>query len=513
MAPMRSLLIIPVALFFCFFSQIHSIYGQEDILNTGVNLTIKKEPLYKALIKINQSTGYKFSYNSDIINEDQPVSLTAENISIRSCLDRLLNDTTLNYKVIDKHIVIHKREKPPEPIKPREKKTRFITLKGKIVDEISQKPLSYANIGIYNKSMGTISNVDGEFIFKIPERFSDDTLVVSFMGYRNKFLPVSKLGDSTTIGMEKKLYAIQEVIVRTFDADLIMNGAFQRIYNNYFFNPIITTGFYRETIKREDQYTTVSEAIIEMYKPYNKVFQSPRIKVLKSRKSTDISMKDSIKLKLKAGLEAVLLLDIIHEDLSFFNPDFFQNYQYNVANISHFDEHNTYVIEFSPIRKTDMPLYSGKLYIDVNTLALVSAEFHLNKENLSKVAGSLIISKKWDIHVKPQSVNYYVNYKRIKDKYFLNQIRGDLSFKVRRKNKLFGDNFQVTFDMFISNIDTDDVSRFKRGNLFKPHKVFIEQIKDYDPSFWGEYNYITPDEPLRETVNKLGSKINELQEK
>jgi len=486
--------------------------SQENILDKKLHISIQDEPLYKALIRINQATGYKFSYNSDILNEDQMVSLKVEGASISSCLDSLLNDTTLNYQVIDQHIVIHRKDQPPAARPSNTRPSTYISLNGKIMDKMTGTPLSYANIGIYNKSIGTISNVEGEFVLKLHRRHINDTLVVSYMGYKNRLIPVNQYRDSSVIQLEEKLYTIQEVIVRTFDADMIINGALQRIRENYFFEPITATGFYRESIKRKDTYTSVSEAVVDMYKPYNKIFQSPRIKILKSRKSTDISRKDSITLKLKAGLEAVLLLDIVHENLSFFNSNAYQNYDYNVSNISHFDDHNTYVVEFSPARDIEMPLYTGKLYIDVKTLALISAEFHLDKENLSKVASSLIIKKKWDLHVNPQGVNYYVSYRRIRDKYFLNQIRGDLSFKVRRNNQLFADDFQVTFDMFVSSVDTTQVSKFEHGDFFKPHKVFIEQIKDYDPLFWGEYNYIKPDEPLKETVSKLGSKINMLQE-
>jgi hypothetical protein len=485
--------------------------GQENILDKKIHISFQDEPLYKALIRINQTTGYKFSYNSDIINEDKPVSLEAEGWSIRNCLDSLINDTSLVYQVIDQHIVIHKKSESPPTQVASDKKPSFVTLNGVIKDEITNEPLSYANIGIYHKSIGTISNDNGEFILKMNRRYLDDTLVVSFMGYRNRFIPIRQFRDGSVIKMEKKLYSIQEVIVRTFDADMILQAALERIRDNYFFNPIISTGFYRESIKRDNEYTTVSEAVVDMYKPYNKIFQSPKIRILKSRKSTDIKRKDSITLKLKAGLEAVLFLDVIHENISFFNSSAFQNYEYNVTNISHFDEHNTYVIEFKPARKSEIPLYSGKLYVDVNTLALVSAEFHLDKENLDKVAASLIIKKKWDIRVKPQSVEYFVNYRRIQNKYFLNQIRGDLNFKVRRKNQFFADDFQVTFDMFVSNVDTSNVAKFERGELFQPHKVFIEQIMDYDANFWGEYNYIKPDEPLRETVSRLGSKMNMLQ--
>lgn len=508
----RSLMIATkVVLTICLFLPLKTI-SQENILDQKLSITIEQVPLYKALIQINQATGYKFSYNSNIFNEDRQVSLQTQNMSIRRSLDSLLNDTTLRYQVLDRHIIIHRQDSTPRTPPSRSNPSQYITLSGKIIDKMSGEPLSYANIGIFNKSLGTVSNIDGEFILKLPEKLLNDTMVVSYMGYKNHFLPLRQMKDKDVIRLEKKNYTIQEVIVRIFDAQSILHGAFDRIRDNYYFKPVVTTGFYRETIKRKKEYTSVSEAVVDVYKPYNKLFQSPKIKMLKSRKSTDVNRKDSITLKLKAGMEAVLLLDPIHENLSFFTRTAFDQYNYNVVNISHYDGHNTYVIEFSPARESEMTLYTGKLYIDVRTMALVRAEFHLDRENLNKIASSLIIKKKWDIHVNPQSVDYYVSYRRVRDKYFLSQIRGDLNFKVRRKNQLFADQFTVSFNMLASNVDTNNVSKFERGDIFKPHQVFIEQITEYDPSFWGSYNYIKPDEPLEETVNRLGSKINMLQE-
>lgn len=495
------------------FLKIQPIHAQDTILEKKIRLNINNDPLYKALIHINQITDYKFSYNSDIIDDDKSVSLSVKALPLGQVLDTLLNDTTLTYDIIAKHIVIRKKtDQPGLPADSASKKESSIfEIHGKVVEERSGSPLPYANIGVYNKNKGTISNIDGEFVLKLNEKYRDDTLVVSYMGYNNRFIPVKSFSGDSTITMEKKLYSIQEVIVRTLDADRVINQAFRRIQENYFFKPIISTGFYRETIKREGQYTSVSEAVIRMYKPFNKMFQSPGIKVLKSRKSTDPRKTDSINMKLKAGLEAVLFLDIIHENISFFDRRYYQNYQYSISDISHFDEHNTYEVSFSPNTDADIPLYSGILYIDVKNLALVSAEFHLNRENLKKISESLVIKKKWDVQVKPIKASYFVNYRRINERYFLNQIRGELNFKVRKKHELFADDFRVAFEMFSSNLDTSNVQPFDRENLTRPHKVFIEQIDNYDPGFWGEYNYIKPDEPIQEVVKKLGSKIDILE--
>jgi hypothetical protein len=486
--------------------------AQEDNLNRKIEIKFNNEPLYRALIRINQLTRFKFSYNSDLVNEDRAVSLNVDNWPIRQVLDSLLNDSTLVYDLVDQHIVIHKKYRkadlPGSTIKAEKEHTQ---LSGKVIEKNADTPLPYANIGIYNRNIGTISNEDGEFVLKLRDNHTGDTLVFSYMGYENRFIPVEQFSDGQVVQLDEKLYSIQEVIVRTFDADMVIDRALNRIKQNYYFSPLIATGFYRETVRREGDYTSVSEAVIEMYKPYNKLFQSPKIKILKSRKSADVSNRDSINLKLKAGLEAILLLDIIHENISFFNSGYFQYYDFSVSNISHFDGHNTYVIDFTPDKEAEIPLYTGKLYLDVKTLALVSAEFHLNRENLRKVSESLIIKKKWNIHVKPREVSYFVNYRRIRNKYFLNQIRGELSFKVRKQNQLFADDFDVSFEMVTSSLDTSRVKSFEQGTFAKPHKVFIEQIENYDPDFWGNYNYIKPDEPLEEVVRKLGSKIDVLE--
>jgi len=156
-------------------------------------------------------------------------------------------------------------------------------------------------------------------------------------------------------------------------------------------------------------------------------------------------------------------------------------------------------------------LYHGKLFIDVNSLAIVAAEFSLDKSNLKKIASSLIIKKKWGLNVKPKEVKYFVSYKKSSmNKYYVNHIRGDLTFRVRKKEKFFGKNFQVSFEMATSNIKTNNVKPFSRQSVARAHKIFIEQIEGYDANFWEDYNIIKPDEPVKETLNNIKSKIQKL---
>lgn len=54
---------------------------------------------------------------------------------------------------------------------------------GKVVDKETNEPLPYASIIIKEKPIGTVTNADGEFDFYIPSEYSQDTLMISMMGY------------------------------------------------------------------------------------------------------------------------------------------------------------------------------------------------------------------------------------------------------------------------------------------------------------------------------------------
>jgi len=60
-------------------------------------------------------------------------------------------------------------------------------IKGVIKDAESKFFLQYANIGISNKNIGTVSNFDGKFSLKLNESINENDLVTfSYVGYQTK---------------------------------------------------------------------------------------------------------------------------------------------------------------------------------------------------------------------------------------------------------------------------------------------------------------------------------------
>jgi CubicO group peptidase (beta-lactamase class C family) len=67
------------------------------------------------------------------------------------------------------------------------------TIQGKIVNSLTKEPVQYANIGIKNANVGTISNPDGTFSIVVPQKWLNDTLLFSSVGYTQKVIAVTYL--------------------------------------------------------------------------------------------------------------------------------------------------------------------------------------------------------------------------------------------------------------------------------------------------------------------------------
>jgi CubicO group peptidase (beta-lactamase class C family) len=89
-----------------------------------------------------------------------------------------------------------------------------ITIHGKVVNQSDKKPIAYANIGITNTGIGTISNEDGSFSLLLPTLNLNDTLSFSAIGFIKKTIPVkSFLTLEVIVSLKEHVTQLNEVTV------------------------------------------------------------------------------------------------------------------------------------------------------------------------------------------------------------------------------------------------------------------------------------------------------------
>ncbi|MBN1251228.1 MAG: carboxypeptidase-like regulatory domain-containing protein [Bacteroidales bacterium] len=491
-------------LFVLFFSA-NNLQAQDSILNQNFSFDIKKTTISNALKEIGNKINYYFAYDSKIINQDKETSLTVKNKSLKSCLNLLLNDSNLQYKVIDNHIIISKKInyiKNSETEKDSVSNTIYIS--AKVLDKNTNEPLQYASVSLQGYSIGTITNEQGEFILKIDKQLINNNICVSFLGYNNTCKKINEISNiNSTIYLEENYISIQEIIIRHTEPKMLIKSAVDNIAKNYCTKPVYYTSFYREFVKRKNDFMFLSEAVFKVYKTSYTNSQSDQIKLLKSRKLNNISNLDTISLKLKSGLKSSLLLDIVKNKMEFIDEQYFNFYNYRMQDIVTFDDKTAYEIEFKAKEKLNQSLYNGNLYISVKDLAIIGAVFSISPKMLKETNSRFIVKKDKGLKTKILNAKYRVTYKKFDNKYYLNHVLANLKIKVKKRNSLFSINFETSFEMATMNFDTISVVKFKRNEISKLNTVFIDDITSYDKNFWENYNYIKPDEPLQEAIEKI----------
>lgn len=88
-------------------------------------------------------------------------------------------------------------------------------MQGKVLALPNREPVAFANIGIINASIGTISDHDGSFSMSIPRVHSRDSIIFSALGYEKVSIPVSKLqaGTSLTIYLKETSYRLSVITI------------------------------------------------------------------------------------------------------------------------------------------------------------------------------------------------------------------------------------------------------------------------------------------------------------
>ena len=493
-------------------------WAQASLLDKNITLPKQHTTLYNALNLISDKTGYLFIYDSQIVESDKRVKLQADNEPLSKVLSEILDNPELHYKVIGQHILIYKKDPVSLPVKtaqpsvPLQDTIKFVMVRGHIIDIENKTPVPYVAIGIAEENIGTITNADGYFELKVPASFVGSSLLVSHLGFLSQSIPIQLLREQKVdIYLVRRVISIQEVIIRYIDPNTIIAKAMEQRKVNNSLEPVYTTSFYREGVQKNNRYLSYSEAVFKVYKSsFEHGEFADQVKMLKSRKIQNSESSDTVFLKLKGGVLSALQLDIIKTIPGFLDVTQAGQYNYTYSDLISYNANDAYAITFAQKEGIPDALYSGTLYIDKESFAVLGAEFEVNPKYLDLAAESLVLKKSRKLIVKLEKISYSLSYTPFNGKYFLNHVRCDMKLKTRLRKHFSSDNFTTFLELATCHIDTANVVKFPRQEVLKPGVVFSDAPFNNDNSFWGDYNVIAPEAKLSEALSKIIGKIEEI---
>jgi len=391
----------------------------------------------------------------------------------------------------------------------------YIDYSGMVVDNQTNEPLVFATLEVKGTNISTITNSDGEFILKIPKDLTSVEVTISFIGYIKKTIPISKFKrEGTLISLQSSSVALSEVnLVMPKDARRLVESTFDKKGENNLNKVAVMTAFYRETIKKRKRNVSLAEAIVNIYKqPYTST-RRDIIKLYKARKSTDYTKLDTLALKLQGGPFNALYIDLMKYPEYMFTDDVMDLYTFSFGTSTTINEKPVYVVNFKQRSDVKEPLYYGKLFINADNFALISAIYSLNVENKTLSSKLFVKKKPKNVFVYPTKASYRVDYRQKNGKWYYGYSNVQLTFKINRKGKLFNSVYSLISEMAITDwkINTEKVDVKARERL-KPSIIISDEASGFsDPDFWGAYNVIEPEKSIESAINKIKRQLKKMQ--
>ena len=145
-----------------------------------MNVEFVDQKLTSVLEYLRENTGYEFVYRKDILKADEKVTLELKDATTQQVLDAVLKSRGYDYEIVNQVVVIKKAASLPQEQKPQVP----VPLKG-IIKGLDGKPLPGATIRIKGMTLGTATDINGEYNLKLPSE-TGIRLIFSFVGMKDQ---------------------------------------------------------------------------------------------------------------------------------------------------------------------------------------------------------------------------------------------------------------------------------------------------------------------------------------
>ena len=425
----------------------------------------------------------------------------------------------------------------------------FIRTCGKINDKKSEKAIAYATISIKNQAIGTVTNTEGSFLFHIPVKYKNDSLVVSSIGYESYTIKITDInGKKLNIQLEKKIYDLSEVEIKPKDALEIVKKAIAKIPENYPTQPINMDGFYREMTFENDTCVEMAEAACEFYyRPYEKynvnkaankyfsrnsaisknyfmsniIFTSSitnpdDLLYVKEARASALHHKYRFKVVPIDGPLSLVGLDIKNWLGINSGSNVLKKNKFTLEKITKYDNKTVYVILAKPKSFKLKKLYESRYYIDIESSAIIALENNWSEYVIkTNKYWSPALYKKKKRKCKDINKLHYkkslIKYKQSGGKWYLSYIKSEVAFDyIFSKNYVFKPahnkiGYKLQSELLINNISIKKVEKIsdRKSYGYEYMNVICDYDLDYNEKFWENYNVITKTDIQDSIINQL----------
>jgi len=374
-----------------------------------------------------------------------------------------------------------------------------LTISGKVTDRDTHEPLPFASIGVKGKPIGTISNLQGDFDFHIPEEYRNEILVISMLGYSNFESPVWSLLSAAPITLElvPSSTLLKEVLVSdSLSGSDILRIALNRIEQNYPMQPFLLEGFYRDIKKVGGTYISLLEAAVEIFdesyeRPRNKFKLREGVRLLEVRKSIGYESKFTSYFDQDNLLEDLLL----HNNIRYRQIEEREEMYASMTREkdSYYNGSEIFVIT----HKHD---YFLQIFVDKQDYSIIHLEWNTGSSNE-------LLGKKKNLVSRFAGLHKTIDFRRFEGKMYLSYM--SITSKVNWydiKTDVLKFETELSQQLLINRVTNNTSDRIRSVEKMRNYGLQYQDLP-YNKEFWDNYNVIkeTPlDKKILEDLERIG---------
>lgn len=178
-------------------------YAQQATLS----LNVQNKRVADVLDEIEKQSEFHFYYNSKLVDVERKVSVNANKKAVFFVLNELFSDSDVDYKVIDKDVILVEKGKAISGIQSIAQQQ--ITITGIVMDE-GGVTMPGVSVSLKGSSIATMTDAEGTYSINVPNK--DAVLVFSFIGFF-KHEEIVGTRKSINISMKEDIKEMDEVVV------------------------------------------------------------------------------------------------------------------------------------------------------------------------------------------------------------------------------------------------------------------------------------------------------------
>lgn len=341
------------------------------------------------------------------------------------------------------------------------------SIKGKVINEITNEAVAYTNIGIEGTFYGTASDADGNFELKIPEEMVNKKIFFSALSYKNDTFPVRSLFEKefSIIKLEPQTYDIADVDIAAQSRVLIriLRMASENTPYNFLGGPFnLVCTFENEKII--DDTLKVAEKAEVLIFDRNGYRQPSKTDAFKTRKyelkkeDPDYSFSTGI-----TNFDELLGLDWVRSATSVLNPALLGLFTLKLEEETERDGKPVWIISFSQEEPTlagsqdfHATEFRGKITIAKDDYSVLKIEGTAKSEKQNRQGKFLAVTGSNQNYFENVTYDFGITYSKLKPELL----------SINKKYRLNGQQVEETSTLLVNQVEMANVKEITSRDYF-----------------------------------------------